>query len=77
MSKAKEHKNVAIVAEDVDVLVLMRGLCQPYNNWFFTKPGRGSAIDAYLPSTSFKVDQINTDVVGTHHEPRRVGVGPL
>lgn len=56
ISKAKEHENVVIVGEDIDLLVLMTGFGLSCSNLFFLKPGRGSAGDVYYSTRSFKFD---------------------
>ena len=42
LNKAAVHPTVAIVAEDVDLIVLLMGLAPPSINMYFMKPGRGN-----------------------------------
>ena len=56
ISQAAKSDSVAIVSEDIDVLVLLTGLGNKYENLYFHKPGKGKKAGLWYSNTSFNFD---------------------
>lgn len=60
------NKNVVVVAEDIDLLVLLNQLNSTDANIYFLKPGVGNVIDAAYTSNSFKEEKCRSIIAFLH-----------
>lgn len=56
ISLTAKYESVAVVSEDIDVLVLLTGIGNTYENLYFHKPGKGKKGGLWYSTTSFKFD---------------------
>lgn len=66
IDKAPLHRTVAVVGEDVDLLVLLIALSPATNNIFFIKPGRGKAETQIFSSQELQQLEFSDSILFLH-----------
>lgn len=66
ISLAATFKNVFVVGEDIDLLVLLTALSPPQSNIYLLKPGRGKTAERQYSTNSFKYKKASNNIIFLH-----------